>query len=328
MPRIAYSFKKKLSDQLKSCEMSVLDFKGNTLSIGNIKELAEILEDNRTVKKLNLIGCKIGIQGVKLLAKALEVNEGIKILNLNYNDLCDEGAQCLANALKMNETITRLHLGGNNITDDTIIDDILRYGRIKYMYVQHNYMDIAYLLSSLNYYSLFHLDLSGNSIGTDYGIYIGDSIKKNPEIKSLNLEHCNLQRLGEDTVGFITRALVSNTKLKYINFGFNNVGMENFYEIFEVLAKNSTILEIELNEVYIPKRMLGYLRQALSWNREYQDYKSYVVRKYLHSKIYEIGIVDIISRYLDISEYSTISEEPDIVRKLKILNNVLIEFWH
>ena len=80
--------------------------------------LANALEKNTTLERLDLYANNIGDEGAKALASALEKNTTLVLLELAKNNIGDEGAKALATALEKNRSLERLYLELNYIGDE------------------------------------------------------------------------------------------------------------------------------------------------------------------------------------------------------------------
>jgi Ran GTPase-activating protein (RanGAP) involved in mRNA processing and transport len=97
-----------------------LDLRCNKISDEGAKALVEALKDNKTLVTLCLHNNNIGYEGMEYLADVLKINKSITTINLSSNNIGDEGAKAIADALKTNDTITSLNLRGNKISDEGV----------------------------------------------------------------------------------------------------------------------------------------------------------------------------------------------------------------
>ena len=79
--------------------------------------LAVALEENSTLKELNLELNAIGDEGAMAIARSLEekLNHSVEVLNLGGNTLSNVGTTALAEALEDNGTLHTLILSSNEI---------------------------------------------------------------------------------------------------------------------------------------------------------------------------------------------------------------------
>ena len=100
-----------------------------------IKEIADALNENKTITELDLEHNKIGIDGIKSIAKVLCKNKKLKKLNLEHNKLRVEGARIIAEALCNNTTLEYLNLRNNKLElkgVSTIVDALCKNNTITF----------------------------------------------------------------------------------------------------------------------------------------------------------------------------------------------------
>ena len=107
---IDFAMKKKKCTELK------LGY--NYLTCNGMKKLADGLDDNTSLVRLNLFNNKIADQGVYYLCLN---NCKLRTLYLGQNQITDKGAEYLSEMLKTNTTLTQLGLSNNEITDLGVI---------------------------------------------------------------------------------------------------------------------------------------------------------------------------------------------------------------
>ncbi|CAF3914631.1 unnamed protein product [Rotaria sp. Silwood1] len=80
----------------------ILDLTGFVLTDQDIKNLANALQNNKTLTTLQLDYNKIGDKGVQYLADALKINTTLTTLKVPSNEIGDKGVEYLADALQNN----------------------------------------------------------------------------------------------------------------------------------------------------------------------------------------------------------------------------------
>ena len=78
-----------------------------------VEVLADCLQENTTVKVLDLYNTGIGDTAAEALAQMLDSNTSLEQLDLSSNEIGDAGAKVLAEALYHNSTLKNLYLDGN-----------------------------------------------------------------------------------------------------------------------------------------------------------------------------------------------------------------------
>ena len=96
----------------------------NLIGDSGAMSIAQALEHNTALVKLDLWDNKIGDKGAVSLARALEKNTVLTTLDLGINKITDTGATAIAAALQVNTVVTELKLEGNTGIDEGIVASI------------------------------------------------------------------------------------------------------------------------------------------------------------------------------------------------------------
>ncbi|XP_011270680.1 hypothetical protein, variant [Capsaspora owczarzaki ATCC 30864] len=213
--------------------------------IGDVEAqaIAEALEVNTTLIKLNLLSGQIGDAGAKAIAEALKVNTTLTQLHLSTiqlfnNQIGDVGAQALAEALEVNTTLTQLDLHGNQI------------GEV-------GAQAIAEALEVNT--TLTKLILSDNQVGDAGALSISKALQKNTILQNLSLAS---NQIGDAGALSISEALQKNTTLQILNLWLNQIGNAGALSISEALQKNTTLqnLNLEFNQIgYVEETVLRHI---------------------------------------------------------------------
>ncbi|CAM9481373.1 unnamed protein product, partial [Chrysoparadoxa australica] len=92
-----------------------LDLSWNRLGRDSGVLLGKALTTNNSLEWLSIAYNAIGNKGAQEIGTALLTNHGLRHLDLSYNDVTPKGAMVLAQALERNGSLTMLALEGNNI---------------------------------------------------------------------------------------------------------------------------------------------------------------------------------------------------------------------
>lgn len=130
--------------------------------------LADALQTNSYVTKINLRLNHIGVEGIEALVDVLENNHTVTELNLAANELGDEGALHIARLIKKTRSLAKLTLMRCNIT--SIGTQVIA-------------------TSLLSNSSLTWLNISDNDQGTNYEGVDGiiDALRQNTNLKFLKI---------------------------------------------------------------------------------------------------------------------------------------------
>eukprot|EP01041_Mallomonas_annulata_P003011 gene3011-5900_t len=136
-----------------------------------------LMFQNSRIKVLSMANNKLGPDGAAAVAKMLRVNIGLRDLNLKYNSIRSEGTQYLASALCVNSGLSSLSLCGNELCG---IDE---YGDGEY--------DLSGIMALTNTLQvnqhLKTLKLSENDIGDEGVRYLGEALKVNTTLTTLDI---------------------------------------------------------------------------------------------------------------------------------------------
>lgn len=97
-----------------------LNLSRNEIMKEGAKVLAAALEENNSLRMLDLSQCKIGVSGTYVIANALKKNSTLTHLNLYRNKVDVDGARSLREALKVNNTLEFLDVGHNRLREKGI----------------------------------------------------------------------------------------------------------------------------------------------------------------------------------------------------------------
>jgi Ran GTPase-activating protein (RanGAP) involved in mRNA processing and transport len=176
----------------------------NSITPNGALILANGLENNSTLEKLNLLDNRIGDIGVRCLTKPLSINNTVlKTLHLGRNGITDDGAEYLAQMLKTNKTLTHLFLYTNEITNE----------------------GVAMLTNAIQNHNntLECLNLSDNKLMNDSSAdFLIEMIKHTRSLKTLLVHYCNLSKDSEETLRKVAQ---SNKNIK--------VSVNSFWSFFK-----------------------------------------------------------------------------------------------
>ena len=118
--------------------------------------------------------------------------------------------------------------------------------------------------------TLEELDISRNNIG-DEGIgHIGTALLTNTTLKILNISNCNLPPClytGSNHMIHICTALQTNTSLTTLNFAHCGISTLVAESLARTLAVNSTLEELDISNNYnIGEKGIGHIGTALLTN--------------------------------------------------------------
>ncbi|RZF35037.1 hypothetical protein LSTR_LSTR009629 [Laodelphax striatellus] len=186
---------------------------------------------------------------VELICNHLRNKSNIVALQLCYNSIGDEGATKLAEFLKDCRSIKYLDLRMNGIGAEGV----------------KSFLDVA------EYLTIKSLNLAGNKIGKQGGIYISELIKVNEELQHIDLAETDQT---STSIAYLLSAINEKSTLK--NFNLSRVvphpgkefDVDNFIDLLSrVLSMNSTLCELHLQKIHLTCHQMDQLCDGLRWMR-------------------------------------------------------------
>ncbi|XP_055579952.1 leucine-rich repeat-containing protein 34 isoform X2 [Falco cherrug] len=216
-----------------------LDLRCNVLTDSGAKNVAALLQENSTLRYLNLMFNDIGTSGAELIAGALHgmecliaiataltQNKSVKAINLNRPLLYSQEEETtvhVALMLKNNSSLVELHLCKHEMRNFGV----------------ERLCEALYENSSLRY-----LDLSCNKITRDGVKFLGELLKLNQTLEILDL---NANRIEDDGAIYLSEALaLYNRTLQALSVVSNNISGKGLVALSDAMKTN-----MELSYIYI-----------------------------------------------------------------------------
>ncbi|KOO28694.1 protein nlrc3 [Chrysochromulina tobinii] len=301
MPPDAILLASDLSQAAVTGGLTKISLAKNELGEEGTKAICEALEQNKTLKELDIRGNRHrhgnigGSAGAKHVAKMLGVNGGLTSLDLSNNALCGvtfmggtytaEGITAIAHALRVNGALKSIDLSGNQLCGIWTEG----YGDQQGTYTAEGITAIADALRVNG--GLTSIDLSNNQlcgVWTDYrgqhGTYtaegitaIADAMRVNGGLTSIDLSGNQLCGIWTDDDGdqqgtytaegitAIADALRVNGALTSINLRGNELGDKGWGAIFAAIcgSKDSKIMSLDASCENISPAGVQLIAEAL-----------------------------------------------------------------
>lgn len=219
-----------------------LNLFNNLMGDKECDKFSHALIDNKTLENLNLGDNNIGPNGINLLALIIKNNSTLKSFNLELNEIGDDGAILLGNALKVNKALERFNLESNKIqaTGAGLLGDALITNK-----------------------ALKIFNLGCNKIGDAGAKLLGDGLKVNTALESLYLHNNNI---GNKGVNDLTLSLAKNKTLRELNLANNTIGVDGAKDIATLLANDCNLTSLDLSNNNIGDDGAKFLASALRYN--------------------------------------------------------------
>ena len=206
-----------------------LDLIGNGIGDEGATAIANALEFNSTLEELLFDDNIIGVGGATAIAEALKTNSTLQDLSLCNNKIKFGGATAIAEALKINSA---LQVQWNLVSNINIGVDTARA-------IAEAFRAAWKSCSNLKILSL------GNRTRTEAAPAI-EAVNDNLAPLELDLDHFDLNNIGDEGAMAIACALRFNSSLQELYLKHNNIGDEGATAIAEALTINSTLQKIDL----------------------------------------------------------------------------------
>ena len=179
----------------------VLNISENFITVDAVKELANFLQTNKTLQKLNLCRnaqCQFKAEGVKYIVNALENHPNIQSLDFSFMNLTGCG-EYIGKFLKKNKSIQSISLANTQL----------------------NFVDFKNIFTELkNNFILKEIDVSFNDMGGDNSLkLIGEAIKCNRSLNSLKIEQINITN---ENYSLIFDAIKENKNISKYSLSYNS----------------------------------------------------------------------------------------------------------
>jgi hypothetical protein len=218
----------------------------------DLKDLADFLMTNNSVKVLDLSRCDIGVSGMKILAPFIEKNASLNTFQFFSNQLGDEGCDILSLALsnRFPQKPVTLGLRLNNLTEKSAFS-------------------ISAILKTVPIRSL---DISNNNLGDTGVVEIFENSGHTAHVEAcveLNVSHCfssSAQNVKSNALVALSKLLRTPCALKKLDMSGNELKDDDFYSICSAIMDNSSrntpskLTELRLNE----NNLTGKIFQALA----------------------------------------------------------------
>ena len=232
-----------ISDCLQNNKsLKELNMSENIITSNGAKKIATAIRVNTTLEKLDLSCNSISNDGVSFISDGLKNNNSLQELNISRNEITGEGAQYIAEAILVNTTLEKINLSCNAISDDGTAA-------------------ISYSLQFNN--SLQELNMSKNEITSEGVKKITEVIQVNTTLKHLDL---SINKIVDDGADFISDGLQFNTSLQELNISHIYITNKGIKEITEAIEINSTLQNINISKNLISPEGLLYFMEAVKNN--------------------------------------------------------------
>lgn len=250
---------------------------GTDLSDGRV--VASMLRKNQNVSSLCLTGNKqLGVDGTKAIAEALMENGHIKELFLDCDTFGGEdGAQAMGQMLKLHKGLTRLYLKGTSKTSTAVLE-LVSQGLAKNHSLHTLVLDFSPLGSEgsrvigdalKENVGIVSVDVSRNNMTAEGALFFSAALRTNETLTDLNVIGSNMGPAGTAAV---CQALSKNKSVKELKMGGDDFGDEGSIAMMEMLKENVALMKLRLFALkLIGTSVMSYISQGLVLNHTLRD---------------------------------------------------------
>ena len=264
-----------------NASLEQLDLSGNSqLAEGDSEAVGcaieRMLNVNRTLKVLNLSGCRLDTAVGTSIFQSLQHNTSLEELYLSGNSQLVEGdskvvGDAIERMMNVNKTLKLLNLSGCRL--DTAVANHIVAGLVKNDYlIQLNIERNCYITSEgwvhvfkalCNNTPLKKLDINVNNVRMEGSVALVEMLSLNKSLTELSLQDCLIPEAG---LGEIARGLLKNTSLKKLDITHNKLGIGGSVALAEMLSCNKSLTELNLRWCDIPEAGLREIPKGLLKN--------------------------------------------------------------
>ncbi|CAG8490917.1 7013_t:CDS:2, partial [Gigaspora rosea] len=214
----------KLSQGLKSNKIKLryLNLSRNEINGDAMEELVEALEENTSLKNLDLSNITGAGQIGRELAKSLEKNRTLKTLNLSNCNIRNGVVNALKKALQTNDTLTDLDLSYNALPMNNLMKTLETNKSLTKLNISHrdfHLEEVEALANALKINNtLTHLYISKTMDDPKIGNALFEAFEVNEKLTDLDLSSNNIKEIE-----IITKALLNNISLRRVDLTSNQL---------------------------------------------------------------------------------------------------------
>jgi Ran GTPase-activating protein (RanGAP) involved in mRNA processing and transport len=223
--------------RLYQCSLEITDENGPIVT--------EMLQRNKTLRKLDLIHTEISETGIVYIANGLEKNTALEWLRMNR--INEVGGKALASAIAINASLPLVQFildGRDMITEDS----------------RQAFIDMLRQNTSIE---TLNLSCTGMSVP-----FLAEALQNNCTLKELNLNQCTLT---PDMIKDVSKMLAVNHSLTSLNISSNPIGDDGVVHLAEDLKQNKTLEDLDISFCRITDAGVAPLAEALQVNNSLRE---------------------------------------------------------
>ena len=233
-----------------------------------IAPISHALQHNHTLVQLIAMGCKISYDGALSIRNMLEDNNSLKLLNLDDNPFGVNGIMAITEALPSNSMLSRLDINSSR-TEEKIVckpkKRTLGNSVLKMMFLgNNNFCDFE--IKCILPKSLTHLILAAidgcNSL--KHALCL-------PQLRELVISSCSF--VDADNIIALGNCLEINTVLQSLSIMFIPISDEEIIALTNSLQANNSLLHLALSSCHLSNKAGKCINEMLTVNKGLQSLK-------------------------------------------------------
>ena len=246
--------------------VKVLDVSNNHITDAGVRVIRDCLLSNSVITELNISRNKISAIAI---AEIILANSSLVKLNVSKNGINDKGAEAISDAIKVNSTLQKVNMSCCQIS--SVGAHFIAEGLCKNSSVQK-------------------LDVSINKIFDDGAIAICSCLKDNSTLQKLSMSFNQITNRGAKE---IAKAIRPSTNLCELDISGNRMTSEGVIAFLDTIQTNSALqsLYVQFNNITNPgsleidqyiKGLNVSLEICASWNDIFIHYGLVAIKTTLH----------------------------------------------
>ena len=226
--------------------------------------IAVIISNNKKLKSLELIDCKITKQGMDWICDTLDNHKHLVCIKLNGNDIVL--GTTLLNTISNSAGLNTIEMAGCHLKTRDVINLVKSIRQCQqrgfiHLNLSRNNLTYEAIMSVLSIQELIYLDISHNVINYTGAKIIESFIFKNDKIQHVNLSNCKLQ---SSAINMIITAMKSTTSLQFIDLSMNDASDGFIVTIGPVISNNESLTFLHLPTCSLSKYNLNSVLNAMA----------------------------------------------------------------
>ena len=256
---------------LQNEKIKILSLKKNNLDDIKSEKVADIIEGNTSLERIDLSFNNFGVNGMMELSKSIKLNRNLLEIDLSFNNICTKGSKKTKTYFPVFDNLkdpfcnlTSIILIRNKINDldlKHLGESLKENQKLKYLNLSNNKFSdsgLEMIFSPLKFNkSITKINLSTNKIKEKGAKIILESLCYNKSIININLSKNKINNVGKT----IFECFSLNQTLERVDLSNNNLSEEDINCIISSLDKNSSIKMIKLNDNQVEFPILNILEK-------------------------------------------------------------------